>query len=253
MFQLEKIKDLFNCKICEDVLVDPIILPCGETVCKAHTDQISKEKSLLCSETHLVPKKEFLENRVVKNLLENRANKINFNFSQFKDYNKILQDLNKNLKKIEAIRKDPDNYICEYFGELTRQVDLRRETLVEDIHKYSDELIQKIERLKQECMDKSKEASKITDELATIKTKINDLNSMFNSLEIDDNKIEEIMSQKKSKGLSDLMRPVLEKYKLELQGKKYYKFATNEIKLENVFGSLSCFDFDIDNMPVNIV
>ncbi len=75
---------------------------------------------------------------------------------------------------------------------------------------------------------------------------------MFNSLEIDDNKIEEIMSQMKSKELSDLMRPVLEKYKLELQGKKYYKFATNEIKLENIFGSLSCFDFDIDNMKVNI-
>ena len=100
---------------------------------------------------------------------------------------------------------------------------------------------------------KSKEASKITDELATIKTKINDLNSMFNSLEIDGIKLEEIMSQKKSKEISDLMGPVLEQYKFELHGKKYYKLIKEEIKMENVFGSLSCFDFDIDNMPVNIV
>jgi len=252
MFQLEKINDLFNCKICEDVLVDPIILPCGETVCKAHTDQISKEKCLLCSETHLVPKKGFLENRIVKNLLEKRANKINLNFSQFNDYNKIIQDLNTNLKKIEAIQSDPHNYIAEYFGELTRQVDLRRETLIEDIHKYSDEIIQNIEKLKQDCVVKSKESSKITDELETIKAKINDLNSTFNSLEIDDIKLEEIMSQKKSKELSDLMGPVLEKYKFELHGKNYYKLIKDEIKMENVFGSLSCFDFDIDNMPVNI-
>jgi hypothetical protein len=62
MFQLEKINDLFNCNVCKGVLVDPIILPCGETVCKAHTD--------------------------------------------------------------------PDNYIHEYFGELARQVDLQRETLI---------------------------------------------------------------------------------------------------------------------------
>jgi len=72
---------------------------------------------------------------------------------------------------------------------------------------------------------KSKEASKITDELDTIKAKMNDLNSTFNSLEIDDIRIEEIMSQKKSKELSDLMEPVLKQYKFELKGKKVYKLS----------------------------
>jgi len=156
------------------------------------------------------------------------------------------------MKEMEAIRNDPEDYISEYFGELIRQVDLRRETLIGDIHKYSDELIQKIEKLKQECLAKSKEATKIKD-LATIKAKMNELNSMFNSLEIDDIKLEEIMSKKKSKELNDLMGPVLKQYKFELQGKKYYKFLTNEIKLENVFGSLSCFNYDIGNIKVNIV
>jgi len=253
MFQLEKINDLFNCKLCQSVLVDPIILPCGETVCKAHTDEISKGKCMSCSGTHIVPKEGFLENRIVKHQLDLEINKINLNFSQFKDYNKIIKDLNKNLNEIETIQKDPENYISEYFGELTRQVDLRRETLIEDIHRYSDELVQKIEKLKQDCVAKSKEATKITDELDTIKAKMNELNSTFNSLEIDDIKHEEIMSQKQSKELNDLMEPVLEKYKFDLQGKKYYKLVTNQIKLENVFGTFSCFDYDIDNIPVNIV
>jgi len=222
MFQFEKLNALFNCKLCKDVLVDPILLPCGETVCKAHTDDISKGKCMLCSRTHLVPKEGFPSNKFAKNQLDLKINEINLNFSQFNDYNKIIQDLNENLKEIEAIRNDPDNYISEYFGELTRQVDLRRETLIEDIQKYSDELIQKIQKLKQDCVTKSKEVMK-------------------NS--------EIIISQKKSKELDDLMGPVLERYKFELQGKKYYKLVTNEIKLENIFGSLSCFD----NMRVNIV
>jgi hypothetical protein len=43
--------------------------------------------------------------------------------------------------------------------------------------------------------------------------------------------------------------PALNQYKLELQGKKDYKLLTNEIKLEDFFGSLSVFN----NKKVNII
>jgi len=72
MFQLGKINALFNCKLCKNVLVDPIFLPCGETVCKAHTDEISKDKCMLCFGTHIVPKEGFPENIFAKKLLENK-------------------------------------------------------------------------------------------------------------------------------------------------------------------------------------
>jgi hypothetical protein len=130
MFQLDKINALFKCELCKNVLVDPIILPCGETICKAHTDEISKGKCITCSGVHLVPKEGFPENRIVKHQLDLKVNEINLNFSQFNDCNKIIQDLNKSLKEIETIRNSPDDYIAEYFGELTRQVDLRRETMI---------------------------------------------------------------------------------------------------------------------------
>jgi hypothetical protein len=80
----------------------------------------------------------------------------------------------------------------------------------------TDELIQKIEKMKQECVAKSKKATQITQDLATIKAKTNDLNS----LEMDDIKHGEIMSKKKSKELNDLMGQVLKKYKFELQQTK---------------------------------
>jgi len=177
---------------------------------------------------HISPLNGFPSNKIVQNQLDLEVNKINLNLSQFKEYHKLLQDLNKNLKEIEMIQKDPDNYIYEYFSELTRQVDLRRETLIEDIHKYSDELIQKIEKLRKECMAKSKETTKLTQDLSTIKAKLDELNSMFNSLEIDDIKLDEIMSKKKSKELSDLMAPVLRQIKFELQGEKYYTNITRK-------------------------
>ncbi len=129
--------------------------------------------------------------------------------------------------------------------------DLRRETLIEDIHKYSDELIQKIEKLKKDYMAKSKVLAKITDELDTIKAKINDLNSTFNSLEIDDIKLEEIMSQKQSREISEMMEPALEQYKFDLQGGKYLKLIEGRVKYEEVFGSLKSFESDIDRIEVN--
>ncbi len=63
---------------------------------------------MLCSGVHIVPKEGFLENRIVKNQLDLKINKINLNLSQFKDYHKIIQDLNKNFKELmrsEIIRR----------------------------------------------------------------------------------------------------------------------------------------------------
>ena len=50
--------------------------------------------------------------------------------------------------------------------------------------------------------------------------------------------MEEILSKKRSKEVSELLEPVLEKYKLELQGNKEYTLTASEIKVENIFGSL---------------
>jgi len=103
MFDLEKINALFNCKLCHGVLEDPVILPCGETVCKVHTEEISKGKCMFCSDIHKAPQHGFASNKFAKSQLDLKVNEINLNFSQFKDYNKIIQDLNKNLKEIEVI------------------------------------------------------------------------------------------------------------------------------------------------------
>ena len=73
-------------------------MPCGETVCKAHTADISKGKCMFCSEIHKAPQHGFPSNKFVENQLDLEVNEINLNFSQFNDYNKIFRDLNRILK-----------------------------------------------------------------------------------------------------------------------------------------------------------
>ena len=168
MFQINKFNALFNCQLCQKGLKDPISLPCGETVC---TEELSQANCMFCSDNHKTPKNGFPANKIVQNQLELNFNKINQNFSQFNDYKKIIEDLNKKLKETESIRQDPEYYIDEYFGELTRQVDLRRETQIEDIHQYSDG---------------------------------------------------SNPQKKHSKEVGELLEPVLEQFKLELQGKTFF-------------------------------
>ena len=81
---------------------------------------ISNGKCASCTGTHIVQKEGFLENRILKDQLDFEINKINLDYSQFKNNSKIIQDLNEKLKETVAIRDVPANYIHEYFDELTR-------------------------------------------------------------------------------------------------------------------------------------
>ena len=53
--------------------------------------------------------------------------------------------------------------------------------------------------------------------------------------------------------VSELLEPALKEYKAELQGDKYYKLIKSEVKLESLFGSMDCFEYDIGNTKVNII
>jgi hypothetical protein len=81
----------------------------------------------------------------------------------------------------------------------------------------------------------------------TIKTKKNILNSTFDTLEIDGLKHDEILSQRKSKEVSEMLEPVLKNYKMELQGKRDNKLTSIPIyiRVEKMFGALITLNFDI--------
>ena len=46
--------------------------------------------------------------------LENQLHTLGLNFYQFNDSKNIIDDLNKNLKEVEVIRNDPENFISNY-------------------------------------------------------------------------------------------------------------------------------------------
>jgi len=61
---------------------------------------------------------------------------------------------------------------------------------------------------------------------------------MAESLEIDNNELEEMMCQKTSNELAELPKPTASEYRRQLLGRKTLQLKTNDIKMEEVFGML---------------
>lgn len=70
---MDIIKDLVTCKLCAQRLVDPIVLPCGETVCSEHArPDAGYVKCTLCMKVHEIPDKSggFVRNKALARALE---------------------------------------------------------------------------------------------------------------------------------------------------------------------------------------
>ena len=65
---------------------------------------------------------------------------------------------------------------------------------------------------------------------------------MFNTFEIDDTKLDEMMTHKRTNELQKLMEPLVSEYKRDLMGSKSYKLVTSDFKIDQIFGSLSSSD-----------
>jgi len=184
---------------------------------------------------------------MVQEMLINKLHTLNINCDKFDESKKLLEYLNRKFKEIETYQNDPENYIDEYCRELTRKVDLRREQLFESIGKYSTLLVMQIDEWKSGLLAKANEnGTRVAEEkLKDCKAKLSQLNLMFESMEIDNFKMEEIMSKKAPTELAELLIPIAEEYRRELLGWRTFELKTKDIRMEEVFGKLQMQDVSL--------
>ncbi len=87
MFKIDRVKNLFNCEQCNQLLVDPVTLSCGNSVCKGHLKQllgVSPEVSngflcKLCGDKHSIPENGFAINKRIQDGLNIKFNTLKLN------------------------------------------------------------------------------------------------------------------------------------------------------------------------------
>ena len=199
MYKINEVKASFECDLCKKLLVDPVVIPCESTICKTHIDNLlsnnSNEKSIMvcgiCQEDHLIPKKGFMANKRLQKLLSLELNALKLS-PVFDECMKEIEDAKENVDKIELLEKNAENYIYDYFEDVKRQVDIRREDLKFKIDTYSDEIIKSVELDQMNFIKLSKEANQLTTNIEKSRKDLNELISRFDTLEFNDEKFKDI-------------------------------------------------------------
>ncbi len=69
---VDQVKTLFNCSLCNKLLVNPISLICGNSICQSHLEHKTGKsfKCQVCSKKHTVPEEGFSVNKHIQRGLE---------------------------------------------------------------------------------------------------------------------------------------------------------------------------------------
>ena len=135
-----------------------------------------------------------------------------------------------NMSYMKTLEKNGEASIYEYFDGIKRNVYLRRDDLIQRIHKYSEEIIRSIEIKQQNYSKMSEEIDQLAVEVEKSKSNINDLVNRFKSFE---------RIQKPKVRFDECFSKVLEEYKESLLGFSKHSFDFKEIDIKDIFGCFS--------------
>ena len=249
----EKIK--FQCIICKKILKEPISLPCLCTsLCKDHVSNMVKKKSNLeiqcrdCRQVFIIPNG-FKENKQFKGIIDMGIYLTHEEKVLKAEMKKTLSDINEFVDQLNFKAKEFSSTHFEYFSNLKRLIDLRRESLILKIHEISDEMIKKVEHADDSF---KKAANKVLshDILFDYSQEENDLNEIFRNCDI---QIDALNQQKiqNTKRLAEIISK-LSQFKLFEENLNKNKFEPDTfIFTSNLFGSLDIF-INNENQNFNI-
>ena len=157
---MEMLEDLLKCKCCTETLVKPVLLPCGNSICKYHEEECinSGSKSIYCAScelSHDIPETfGFPRVLALEKLLEQKAENNSNSTDLFTDYKETMDKYNEfsNLfDDFEKLINNPEMTLHNEFNELRNKVDLRREELKFGIDEDALKIIDQINEYETEC------------------------------------------------------------------------------------------------------
>lgn len=130
--EMLKLSSLFKCHLCQNIFDSAITLPCGQTICKKHVQELQTEvedKNVivceLCHDNHQIPMHGFQENVIVNELLRSELPKVNFGIVYAQALEKCHR-MKSLIEEFEHIDKDKQSIIFEYFSKLRNTIDTKK-------------------------------------------------------------------------------------------------------------------------------
>jgi hypothetical protein len=151
MAKIEKFKKLFKCKVCLNLLVDPVILPCEETICRAHSEDICAKPCSFCDQEHSMPEKGFTLNRMAREMIELEVNNISVKSQSLDQSMRTMDEITAIMAQIDSIKNDPKVLISENFKKLRVKVELNKNSFVSKLESWYEKINEEINQAESKC------------------------------------------------------------------------------------------------------
>jgi hypothetical protein len=175
-----------KCCECSFIIQNPVILPCGKSICQKHvTKNIVHCRS--CNEIHPVPENGFSFNQAIQLLLD-------INLGKYKQAKKACDTFRTAIDELERIKKEPTSQIEKSIDELKVNVQSSGDKLIKEIKLKRQRIMLDLDAYKQECIDWSRSEElrlKVEMKLKKKKLKLDYLMAELNN--VDENKWEPIL------------------------------------------------------------
>ena len=149
------------------------------------------------------------------------------------------------VENIESIKKDPTCYINQHFDLNKKRITWRRQTLIADINKYSDQLIQENESNRSQCLQLSAQTNNIARKIDFLKEELFELKKQFDTFDKSSiNLMQDVerLRCERSKNvaiyLRDRFSETLKDYQESLFLKNELSFGFLDISVEDIVGKM---------------
>jgi len=168
--------------------------------------------------------------------LDIKLNEFKIGNEAFDECKTTLEEADKSFADLESFANNSEVHIYDYFEEVKRQVDLRRETLKQKIDLYSNEIIHSIEATKIDIIKLAQEVNQLAEYVENSNRELEKFTEVFDTFEIEIEKYKRLKSNLVL--LKNKKIEMLEDYRENTLGYKKYSFEFRDMPIEDVFGQI---------------
>lgn len=168
---MEIINESIQCGQCRQLLHSPVVLPCGNSICREHVTTCVEPSlyCLSCQSDHEIPEAGFCPNRALEQIISTRIR----NFKYPEDYVKSIESCNVSLMVLKQMKDKLDlsaeNYITKMYDEMRNKIELKRETFKLTVADDYDKLAHNLDIFKQDCLDNIDKHGDLIEEVKKLK------------------------------------------------------------------------------------
>ncbi len=162
-YEEEKIVQIGSCSRCLEILDEPRILPCGETVCSRCLSFIyvnnNKFECIMCNKKHTLPEEGLPLNKTVMSLLSMQPSEV-YRSHSVEELKQTLDSMRKKIASLYYGLNHGADKIREQCIEMKKDVQLAAEEAVQQIFSFSDAMIKEIDRFEKNTLKSYREREK---------------------------------------------------------------------------------------------